>query len=125
MNSLISSPAITRVETGCFLPFSLILFSISALFSRPGLRAGYCCIRSWSSRVGARHFTLSIFKTIPPSFVVLLPAYCIRWSGELSSTPERLECLFQGVGAGQVLQMGPVPGEQPPVALLGETVVQQ
>ena len=35
----------TRVESGCFLPFSLILFSRRALFRRPGVRAGYCWVR--------------------------------------------------------------------------------
>ena len=36
--------------------------------------------------------------------------------------PEGCEGLFQGVGAGQVLQMGPVPGGTAAVALLGKAV---
>ena len=60
-NSFIISPFCTRVESGCFLPFSLILFSRRALFSRPMPRAGNWSIRYLSSRTGSRLFTYSSF----------------------------------------------------------------
>ena len=60
-NSLIISPFCTRVESGCFLPFSLILFSRRALFSRPMPKAGNWSIRYLSSRTGSRLFTCSSF----------------------------------------------------------------
>ena len=60
-NRRMVSPFCTRVESGCFLPFSLILFSRRALFSRPRPKAGYWSIRYLSSRTGSRLFTCNSF----------------------------------------------------------------
>ena len=44
-NDLYTPALCHRLESGCFLPFSLILFSRRALFRRPGVRAGNCWVR--------------------------------------------------------------------------------